>query len=104
MYDLTVLGVTGYTGKLVAKYLNELKKRRSAHLPNTFRVCFAGRDLRRVKAIADSLSPDLKPAIVAADLVDEASVYRLASDSKVILSCVVSDYSIVYMVSPWRLM
>lgn len=89
-YDLAVLGVTGYTGKLVVAYLNELRKRGAVNLPQECRLCFAGRTVSKVQEIADTFGPDLKPAIVAADVADEASIYRLAADSKVLLTCVVS--------------
>ena len=88
-YDLTVFGATGYTGRLVLKYLNELKQ--SNRLGKEVKLCFAGRDIKLIKVLSQQLCPAIQnTAIVFADVVDEASIYRMASDTRVVLSCVVS--------------
>ena len=90
LYHLTVFGVTGYTGNLVVKYLNQLKKQK--RLSEKIMLCFAGRDVKKVKARCEQLCPHLigSISIVFADVFDEPSIFRMASDSKVVLSCVVS--------------
>lgn len=53
-YELTLLGATGYTGKIVAEWI-------STHLPTDLKWAIAGRNTRKLESVIDelkSLSPN----------------------------------------------
>lgn len=95
LFDLTIFGVTGYTGKLVAQYLETLLT--SRRLDDKVRICFAGREEQRIQLLAKQLCPTLasKLAFQFADISKPESIYKMASDTKVILTCVVSCFKII---------
>ena len=49
LYDLIVLGATGYTGKLCAEYI-------STNLPTNLKWAIAGRSEKKLLAIKDELA------------------------------------------------
>ncbi len=77
--DLVVFGATGFTGSLVAEYLDE-------HAPPTLRWAVAGRDPERLEALRLRLRSS--PEIRVADVTDAASIERLAAETAVLTSTV----------------
>lgn len=95
-FDITIFGATGYQGKINLQYMNDLvtKKRvlpRSEepifHL-SQLRVAVAGRDEAKLRQLVSEVCPRLNAKIVIADVRDEASIYRMASNSRVVLNLV----------------
>lgn len=76
--DLVLWGATGYTGRLVA--------RRLAQRAGALRWGLAGRDSARLGSVAQELGVDVP--LVRADAEDAASMARLASSTRVVLSTV----------------
>jgi short subunit dehydrogenase-like uncharacterized protein len=82
-YEIALLGATGFTGQLVARYLAE-------HAPKEVRWVLAGRNERRLEEIRRSLEELACPprAVVKADVGDEDSLVRMAADTSVVLTTV----------------
>ncbi len=84
-FDLVLVGATGYTGALTACYLAQ-------HAPRQLRWAIAGRDRRKLGALAAQLSqynPDhSRPACVEADTLDAASMGQLAQSTRAVISTV----------------
>lgn len=79
-YDVTIWGATGFTGELVAEYFSRVVSVRHPDL----RWCVAGRNEKKLTAVVASLST--KPGIVVASITDKASVDRLVSQTRVLIS------------------
>ena len=83
-YSLTLFGATGFTGGLCADYLGE-------HLPDRVSWAIAGRDPQKLQAVVARLKqanvPNL-PAIIVADVGNQASLETMAAASKVIITTV----------------
>ncbi|MEU5691883.1 saccharopine dehydrogenase NADP-binding domain-containing protein [Actinosynnema sp. NPDC020468] len=80
MYDVVLLGATGFTGALTAEHL-------ARHVPAGARWALAGRSAPKLAAVAARLGVtglDLIPA----DVSDPASLRRLASSTRVLVSTV----------------
>jgi hypothetical protein len=74
-YSLCVFGITGFTGKLVLKYINSLVVGNKLD-PKISKLCFAGRSVPSMKEMMKSLCPAIAdPALIAADVADELSIY-----------------------------
>jgi short subunit dehydrogenase-like uncharacterized protein len=82
-YDVVVFGATGFTGGLCAEYLAD-------HAPAGARWAIAGRSVTKLQAILRKLESRKCPPkdAIAADAGDDASLHRLASQARVILSTV----------------
>jgi short subunit dehydrogenase-like uncharacterized protein len=84
-HDLTLFGVTGYTGRLVAE---ELLRRARPGL----RVALAGRDVAKLERIRASLADVIPTAsacpLVVADVADRTSLARMAADTRAIVTTV----------------
>ena len=80
MGPLTVLGATGYTGRLCAAV--------AAH--GHLRLCLAGRNRARLSALADDLgrTAGTRPDVRVVDATRPDEVTALASDSAVVVSTV----------------
>lgn len=70
-----LLGATGFTGRLTARWLAE---------NSTVPVVLAGRDIHRLRAIADELGGDLH--CIHADVTEPASLRALTAECSVVLS------------------
>lgn len=82
-YEIALLGATGFTGRLCARYL-------AAHAPKQVRWVLAGRDEGRLEEIRRSLEGEACPprAVVRADVGEPATLARLAADTRVIQTTV----------------
>jgi len=82
-HDVTLLGVTGFTGALTAEHL-------CARAPAGTRLAVAGRDRGRVQAAADRLSASSGRAVASlvADVTDPAALRRLAEGTRVAVTTV----------------
>jgi short subunit dehydrogenase-like uncharacterized protein len=80
---IVVYGATGYTGKLVAEYMN-----RQYGINNGVSWAIAGRSLEKLKAVRDELElPDALP-LVLADASDPASLQAMVENAHVVLTTV----------------
>jgi len=90
-YDLILHGATGFTGRLIASYLN-------ANAPSEIRWAISGRNLDKLKSLQSELAADANvdeseiPLIVADSLV-ESDMLSLALGTRVVIS-VVGPYSL----------
>ncbi len=76
-FDLVLLGATGFTGKLVAEYLDRQPAMKWA---------LAGRSRDKLEAVVAGLST--KPPIIVADALDAKACTELAQRAKVICTTV----------------
>jgi short subunit dehydrogenase-like uncharacterized protein len=81
-YDVALLGATGFAGTLTAEYL-------ARTAPAGARWALAGRNADKLAAVRDSL-PDAQSTIdvLTADVTNEASVRRLAEQTRVLATTV----------------
>lgn len=83
-FGLTLFGATGFTGGLCAEYLSQ-------HLPDNTSWALAGRNREKLKTVRDNLESagvSNLPALVLADTGDQASLEKMARQSKVIITTV----------------
>ena len=76
---IVVYGATGYTGRLVADYMN-----RQYGVDNEVSWAMAGRNLDKLMSIRDDLGIDPKIKLIAADMRDEASVKAMVGRTSAI--------------------
>lgn len=84
-FDVVVFGATGFTGGLVAEYLARV----SAQEP--FRWALAGRSRRKLEEMQGRLAATpgaIAPALLVADVGDEASLEALAASTTVVITTV----------------
>ena len=81
-YDVTLLGATGFAGKLTAEYL-------AAHAPSDARWAIAGRNTASLESLRAELSElGSTPDVVRVDVTDAPSVRAAAEQTKVLVSTV----------------
>ena len=84
-YDIVLFGATGFTGGLTAEYLAQ-------HAPKELRWAIAGRSASKLEAIKQRLvALDAHAAsvgVIEAQLDDDASLQRMAAQTRVLLSTV----------------
>ena len=81
-YDLVVFGASGYTGRLVAEYLNE-------HYPNAeFSWAMAGRSMDKLAAVRAEMGISDDIPLIAVDSEDPESVRSMVSAAKVVITTV----------------
>ncbi|HZM58118.1 MAG TPA: saccharopine dehydrogenase NADP-binding domain-containing protein, partial [Acidimicrobiales bacterium] len=78
-FDITLLGVTGFTGGLIADYL-------AANAPPSTRIALAGRNAAKLEGVRSRVGDDL--ALVAVDVTDAQAVRSLAGRTRVVISTV----------------
>lgn len=78
-YDLVVFGATGFTGKLVCRYLKEKKC-------NNIRWAIAGRNAKKLETLKEQLQLNVDSLV--ADSFDIKSLESLCEKSKVVLTTV----------------
>lgn len=84
-YDVTLLGATGFAGRLTAEYL-------AAHAPAGLRWAIAGRNPEALESLRSALSAlGNAPDVVRADVSDHASV-RAAAEQTAVLGSTVGPY------------
>ncbi|GAA4760740.1 saccharopine dehydrogenase NADP-binding domain-containing protein [Stakelama sediminis] len=80
-FDIIVYGATGYTGRLVAEYLN--------HRPaGTARWAMAGRSLSKLQTVRDAIGAPADTPLMTANADDPASLRAMAAKTQVVLSTV----------------
>ena len=77
--DIVVLGATGFTGQLIARYL-------SAHAPTGSRLALAGRNRAQLAKLSEELAFDFE--VIEVDATDASALRDLAGSSHVLLSTV----------------
>ncbi len=81
-YDVVVLGATGFAGKLTADYL-------ARNAPADTRWALAGRNPDKLAAVRDSLASTRTTVdVLTADVTDEASLRRVAEQTRVLATTV----------------
>ncbi|MEO5778642.1 trans-acting enoyl reductase family protein [Arthrobacter sp. PAMC25284] len=81
--DLIVFGATGFTGRLVAEYLQ-----RTYGTGNTLRWALAGRDPVRLAAVRDAIGADPGLPLLSANAADPDTMTGLAARTRAVLSTV----------------
>lgn len=81
--DIIVYGATGYTGKLVAEYLNT-----HYGINGAVSWALAGRSLEKLEAVRDELALPVELPLVLADAGDPASMKSLTQRTQVVLTTV----------------
>lgn len=82
-YDITLLGASGYTGKLVAAYLSGAVGS-AANGPEKVRWAIAGRNREKLEEVANGIAEATRPDIVLVDIDSEESVRSLAEQTRVL--------------------
>ncbi|MEM7779446.1 MAG: saccharopine dehydrogenase NADP-binding domain-containing protein [Pseudomonadota bacterium] len=83
-FDIIVYGATGYTGRLVAEYLNN-HYGSSANAP---KWAMAGRSQEKLEAVRDEIGAPSDTPLVVADADDPASLEAMCERTKVVLTTV----------------
>lgn len=79
-FDLILYGATGYTGQLVADYIQ-------AHPPKEgFRWAIGGRSIAKLAAVRDAIGAPADLPLILADSSDPASIRRMAENSAMIVT------------------
>ncbi|RCI16181.1 hypothetical protein L249_2207 [Ophiocordyceps polyrhachis-furcata BCC 54312] len=85
MYDLVILGASGYTGRLTAEHV-------AAHLPSSTKWALAGRSKAKLQAVADEcsrLSPTMsKPELETVNVDDEGQINALVRKTSLVITTV----------------
>lgn len=85
MVDILILGATGFTGKLIARYIVNHPKRASSH----FTLALGGRSREKLSDVATSLGLDTSPgSIVVVDLSDYSTVEQAVVRAKVVINAI----------------
>lgn len=75
-YDITLLGASGYTGRLVASYLGRAEGRKS--------WAIAGRNRAKLEEVASEFPAEARPDIVVVDVESIDDVRRMAENTRVL--------------------
>ena len=78
-FDLVLLGATGFTGGLVAKYL-------AVHAPSDTRIAIAGRNQKKLDEVAERLGRNVSTMIV--NVTNPQSIAAMAEATKVVITTV----------------
>jgi short subunit dehydrogenase-like uncharacterized protein len=81
-YDIVVFGASGYTGRLVAEYLQE------EYANTALKWAMAGRSLDKLASVRTALGIPESVDLVSVDSDDAASVGQMVSDCKVVITTV----------------
>ena len=81
-FDVIVYGSTGYTGRLVAEYLDQ------TYAGTDIRWAMAGRSMDKLQAVRAEMGISDDTALVVADSNDKSSLADMASRTKVVLTTV----------------
>ena len=81
-YDIVVFGASGYTGRLVAEYLQE------EYANTALKWAMAGRSLDKLASVRTALGIPDSVDLVSVDSDDAASVGQMVSDCKVVITTV----------------
>ena len=83
MSDILILGATGFTGKLIARYLANHPQRAS------FTLALGGRSKDKLKEVARSFGMDADPGSIAVvDLSDYKTVENAVASAKVVINAI----------------
>ena len=77
--DIILHGATGYTGQLVAEYIQ-------AHLPESLSWGLSGRSTAKLAAVRDAIGAPADLPLIVADSADPASVKALAERASVVIT------------------
>lgn len=84
-YDLIVFGSTGFTGRLVAEYLN---KQYATNSQEQVKWAMAGRSQAKLEQVRNEMQISNNIDLIVADSDDESSMQSLVSQTKVVLTTV----------------
>lgn len=82
-FDIIVFGATGFTGRLVAEYLNT-----TYGVGKTVRWAMAGRSAAKLAQVRDELGIDAALPLLVADAGDETALMDLVKQTRVVLTTV----------------
>ncbi len=81
-YDLIVFGASGYTGRLVAEYLN------TEYGNEDLKWAMAGRSLDKLASVRDEIGVDAETPLIAVDSADADSVEAMVKSTSVVITTV----------------
>lgn len=81
-YDVVVYGATGFTGRLVAEYLNK------QYSGGKLKWAMSGRSMEKLVSVRDEMGISSNVPLVVADAKDEQSLSSLVKSTKVVLTTV----------------
>lgn len=81
-FDLVVVGASGYTGRLVAEYLE------NTYGNSDIKWAMAGRSLEKLAAVRDEMGISADTPLIQVDSHDEASVTALVQRTRVVITTV----------------
>ena len=81
-YDIVVFGASGYTGRLVAEYLQQ------EYANTDLKWAMAGRSLDKLASVRTALGISESVELVSVDSDNAASVGQMVSDCKVVITTV----------------
>ncbi|MEL6791849.1 MAG: saccharopine dehydrogenase NADP-binding domain-containing protein [Pseudomonadota bacterium] len=79
-YDVVIYGASGFTGRLVAEYMNAVHPDK--------RWAMAGRSLDKLAAVRGEMGLPADTPLIAADAADPASIAAMVAETKVVLTTV----------------
>ncbi|MEM6413351.1 MAG: saccharopine dehydrogenase NADP-binding domain-containing protein [Pseudomonadota bacterium] len=79
--DIVVYGASGYTGRLVAEYLNKTYGN-----SGSLRWAMGGRNKEKLESVRDEIGASIETQIIVADSADTDALNHMAEQSKVILT------------------
>jgi len=77
--DITLLGATGFTGRLIAHYLDQ-------HAPDATRIVLAGRNPAKLESVTEGMNRKVEVARV--DVTDPPAIRELAESTRVLITTV----------------
>lgn len=81
-YDLIVFGASGYTGRLVAEYLN------TEYGNEDLKWAMAGRSLDKLASVREEIGVDAETPLIAVDSADADSVEAMVKSTSVVITTV----------------
>ncbi|TRM65048.1 Saccharopine dehydrogenase-domain-containing protein [Schizophyllum amplum] len=82
-YDILVLGATGFTGRLIVRYLNAHPQHRTS-----FSLGIAGRSQSKLDALKEQEKLDDSITVVQVDVTQPSDIERAVKDAKVVINTV----------------
>lgn len=87
-FDIVVYGATGYTGRLVAEYLDQHYGANSSGRKDAPKWAMAGRSLTKLQEVRNEIGAAADTPLIVADSDDPASLKQMCERAKVVLTTV----------------
>ncbi len=87
-FDIIVYGATGYTGRLVAEYLDQHYAKDGGGKDSAPKWAMAGRSLTKLQEVRDEIGAPADTALIVANSDDPASLVEMCKRTKVVITTV----------------